>query len=540
MPSAKKIAAEEPESALLDVKVRSVALRIIRLARADPPMMELLREVAPALAEQFPCDSAELRWREGDRLLCCEVKKLCPELVRCRTLAPSTSPTIQDGAVAPAAGAAPADDPQQGPGTEPPGDRLIIPLLVEGEDCGLLLLEGYPAADAHPAETAALEHLARLIGFAFVHHRERAALRERVKELTCLGALAQLAARPGLSLDELLREVVRLLPPAWQYPEVTQARIVLDGRTTATPGYREGLQRQSAPIVIAGSPRGSLEVCYLEQKPELGAGPFLAEERRLLETIATQIGIIVERREAAESLLRIQEQLLHTDRLATIGRLAAEVAHELNEPLGNILGFAQLALRCPELPQQPAQDLGKIVSSALAAREIIRNLLVFGRQAPAKKAQIRLNDVVTNASQLFRPRCRNEGIDLVLDLQEDLPELFADPTQLNQVLVNLLVNAIQAMPEGGRLVVRTSKTSPDAVQLVVEDTGIGMDEEVQRRILLPFFTTKDVQQGTGLGLSVVHGIVTAHGGTISVASRPRMGSRFTIQLPLGEVNGCRP
>jgi signal transduction histidine kinase len=124
-----------------------------------------------------------------------------------------------------------------------------------------------------------------------------------------------------------------------------------------------------------------------------------------------------------------------------------------------------------------------------------------------------------------------EGIELVRDLAPDLPEVHADPSQINQVLVNLVINALQAMPSGGRLTLRTVH-HPDQVSLIVEDTGMGMDEEVLKKIFTPFFTTKDVGQGTGLGLPVVHGIVTSHGGSIQVESQVNRGTRFEIQLPV--------
>jgi signal transduction histidine kinase len=120
---------------------------------------------------------------------------------------------------------------------------------------------------------------------------------------------------------------------------------------------------------------------------------------------------------------------------------------------------------------------------------------------------------------------------VVRSLSRDLPEITADPGQLNQVLINLVVNSVQAMPEGGRLTVQTL-SGGDHVSLIVEDTGVGMNEEVKKQIFIPFFTTKDVDQGTGLGLAVVHGIVTSHGGSIKVESQVDRGTRFEVQLPL--------
>ena len=150
---------------------------------------------------------------------------------------------------------------------------------------------------------------------------------------------------------------------------------------------------------------------------------------------------------------------------------------------------------------------------------------------PPKKALINLNKVVEEGLYLFESRCMKEGIELVRDLSPDLPEVHADPSQLNQVLVNLVINAVQAMPSGGRLTLRTLHDK-DHISLIVEDTGTGMDGEVLKKIYTPFFTTKDVGQGTGLGLPVVHGIVTSHGGSINVESNVNQGTRFEIQLPL--------
>ena len=142
-----------------------------------------------------------------------------------------------------------------------------------------------------------------------------------------------------------------------------------------------------------------------------------------------------------------------------------------------------------------------------------------------------LRQLVEDGLYFLESRCATAGIELIRSLSTDLREIVADPSQLHQALVNLVVNAIQAMPRGGRLTVRTDR-GDGAVLLSVEDTGIGMSEAVRKQIFIPFFTTKDVNQGTGLGLSVVHGIVTAHGGRIQVESEIGKGSRFEIRLPL--------
>ena len=358
-----------------------------------------------------------------------------------------------------------------------------------------------------------------------------AALAERVKELLCLYGIAQIAAQPGISLEEIIQGIVELLPPAWQYPETAFARIILDGISYKSQGFCESQQKQAAEIIVGGVPRGVVELVYVEQEPDLDEGPFLKEERNLIDAIARQIALVVERIQVEQDKLKLHNQLLHADRLATIGMLAAGVAHELNEPLGNILGFAQLAKKCDGVPEPAKQDIDKIEAASLHAREIIQKLLVFARQTPPKKTQVDLNQIVEDGLYFFEARCAKAGVELVRKLSSDLPEIIADPAQLNQLIVNLVVNALQAMQGRGRITIQT-KAYDRQVCLIVEDNGIGMADDVREQIFIPFFTTKDVGQGTGLGLPVVHGIVTAHGGSINVESKLGCGSHFEIRLPI--------
>jgi len=407
----------------------------------------------------------------------------------------------------------------------------LVPLFVDHENVGFLHLKSKRKSFFTEGKIELYEELGQDLGIALAHRHAQVDLRERVKELTCLYGIARLVAEPGISLNEILQGIVELLPAAWLYPEIASARIILDDHSYVTPTFGKGISKLASEIVVSGQRRGTVEVVYGEEKPELDEGPFYKEERNLIDAVAKEVGIIMKRREAEEEKGKLQEQLRHADRLATIGQLAAGVSHELNEPLGNILGFAQLVKKCPDLPEQVEQDIEKILNASLYAREIVKKLLIFARLMPPKKALINLNEVVEEGLYLFESRCIKEGIELVRALSPDLPEVHADPSQLNQVLVNLVINAIQAMPSGGKLTVRTLHDKA-YVSLTVEDTGTGMDGEVLKKIFTPFFTTKDVGQGTGLGLPVVHGIVTSHGGFINVKSNVNQGSRFEIQLPL--------
>ncbi|MDZ7290409.1 MAG: ATP-binding protein [candidate division KSB1 bacterium] len=417
----------------------------------------------------------------------------------------------------------------------------LIPLITndgKNERIGLLELRSAHQNFFSKREIEFYEGIAQILSVALAHRRAQVNLRERVKELTCLYEIAQVVERPGVEMEEMLQSIVELLPPAWLYPEIACARIIVDGRAYYTTGFEEVWHKQTADIIVNGERRGEVAVVYVEHKPEQDEGPFLKEERNLIEAVARELALLIERKKAEDDKVRLQEQLRHADRLATIGQLSAGVAHELNEPLGSILGFAQLAKKCPDLPKQAEQDIEKIVHASLYAREIIRKLMLFARQMPQQRSRVNLNQLVIEALSFFESRFAKEGITLVRALAPDLPVITADPSQLTQVLVNLVVNAIQAMPQGGTLTVGTCFDEVHVI-LFVADTGIGMSEEIRKQIFVPFFTTKEVGQGTGLGLSVVHGIVTAHGGTITVESEVGRGSRFEIRLPVTLSSGAK-
>ncbi|MGQ9708131.1 MAG: sensor histidine kinase, partial [bacterium] len=407
----------------------------------------------------------------------------------------------------------------------------ILTFPIAEKSHGLIFLKSHQVGYFKGYEVEFYQGVAQTLGVALADRRAQAALRERVKELTCLYELDRILGNDALELNVALKAAVAKLPSAWLYSGIASAHIQLDGKVYSTPGEGEAVHRQSAPIYVHGQQRGLVEVVYHEARPTLDEGPFLKEERRLIDAIARELGIFVERREVKQEKVRLEHQLRHADRLATIGQLAAGVAHELNEPLANILGFAQLIQKTPELPNQALRDIERIVRAALHAREVINKLMFFARVRPPQQVAVKLNDLIMDGLYFLQSRCSKAGVEVSLDLSSDLPEISADPAQLHQVLVNLVVNAIQAMPNGGKLKIATARRN-GAVSLIVEDTGVGMTEEIKAQIFVPFFTTKPVGEGTGLGLSVAHGIVSAHGGTISVESELGKGSRFEVVLPI--------
>jgi signal transduction histidine kinase len=407
---------------------------------------------------------------------------------------------------------------------------VVVGFDLDGGNRGLLVLKTRAQAFFDRNSVEFLKNIGQLLGVPVVHHRTELALRERIKELTCLYEIEKLAGRPEASLEEILRETVGLFPGAWQHPSITSGRIEFGGESYRLPSFREGCDSIRANIVIEDRHCGFVEVIYTQKRPDLDEGPFLREERQLIDAIARRLAHIIDQYTAELERSQLQEQLRHADRLATIGQFSAGVAHELNEPLGGILGFAQLAQKNSDVPEQAQKDLEKIVSASLHAREIVKKLMLFARQTVPDKNWVDLNMLVADGLYFIESRCQKAGIELIRNLDGELPEVPADSGQIYQVLINLAVNAIQAMPSGGELRISTAACEA-GLRLQVEDNGTGMSDEIRNKIFMPFFTTKDVGDGTGLGLSVVEGIVTSHGGTIAVESSPGKGTKFTILLP---------
>lgn len=422
------------------------------------------------------------------------------------------------------------------PGIDPKPDvsSLVLIPIDAGNDCtGLMSFEVSSSTFFLRHQVDLLEQLVQAFGVALTHRQLQLELRERIKELSCLYDIAKLVTKPGISLDEILGEATQLLPPGWLHPEATVARITVDETGYVTPNFDQAVAVLRSDIVIQGKRRGQVEVGYTVKTPDLDEGPFLQEERHLVDAVAGEMAKIVEQKIIQSDAERLQEQLRHADRLATIGQLAAGVAHELNEPLAGILGFAQLSLKSDGLGEQTRHDLKKITAAALHARKVIRKLLVFSREKPIDKHRLQLNDIVSNGLYFLESRCTRAGIELKIELSDAAPEVIADQSQLIQILTNLVVNSIQAMPGGGRLVVRTGKAN-NCTTMSVVDTGTGMSQEVQERMFNPFFTTKSDDQGTGLGLSVVHGIVISLGGSIDVESEINKGTKVTVSFPVDQ------
>jgi signal transduction histidine kinase/ActR/RegA family two-component response regulator len=299
--------------------------------------------------------------------------------------------------------------------------------------------------------------------------------------------------------------------------------------------HRLGAQEQGfhgflgVPLRIDGRIIGGLNIYSKERRV------FTADEVSLLAAFADHASLILEKHRLFAERRRTEEALRQGEKLSTMGELLAGVAHELNNPLSVVLGRAELLQRHLEATGR-GTDGQKLAAAATRCVRIVRNFLALARRRPTERRATDLNVVVREAIELLGYPLRVDGVEVVADLAEDLPTLWADADQLHQVIVNLITNAHHAMretPGPRRLTLRTRTADGGrVVTLTVADTGPGIPPEMQSRIFEPFFTTKPAGQGTGLGLSLCHGIIEAHGGTIVVERTGGAGVTFVASLPV--------
>lgn len=229
-----------------------------------------------------------------------------------------------------------------------------------------------------------------------------------------------------------------------------------------------------------------------------------------------------------------ENRLVQAAKLAAVGEMAAGIAHELNNPLTSVTGFAELVMDDMPDDSPSRADLDLVIRESRRARDVVRRLLDFARQSESTRANSSMNKVIEDVVTLTHHLIHTNGVELLLNLQDDLPWVLMDENQMKQVLLNLVHNALQAMPTGGQMEISTTtsqKVGREGIMVSVRDNGVGIPPENQTRIFEPFFTTKAGRGGTGLGLSVTYGIVSDHGGEIELISQSGVGSTFTVWLP---------
>lgn len=365
-------------------------------------------------------------------------------------------------------------------------------------------------------------------------HSTEFQLRERIKELNCLYELSKVAWEQDNDINAIIKHTLRVLPDAMLYPELAEVEVRLNRKSYKTAGFDQCVSSISNPIKLGKSKYGTINIGYKRNGTKEKDLSFLPEEKNLLKIVAQELSSFIRRASVEEDKKKLKAQLQHSERLAFVGELSAGIAHELNEPLGKILGFSQLLKKSGDLNDQQEEDLERIIKASLFTREIIKKLMIFSRQMPQQIAEVDLNSIVTSTLYFIDMRFQDQFINIRKRLDPNLPTIKADAVQMSQVLVNLITNAVHAIAENGQITV-TTKGKEGFVTLSVKDTGSGMTAKVKRKIFEPFFTTKPVGEGTGLGLPVVRGIIESHSGEIKVTSTQGKGTKFEIVLPLTQA-----
>jgi PAS domain S-box-containing protein len=481
---------------------------------------------------------------------------------------------------------------------------------------------------------------------------------ERIKELNCLFEISRLMERRGLALKEVLQGIVELIPPAWKHPEITCAKIIIEGRQFRTESFEETPWSLSQDIVLEDEIIGALAVYYLEELPQSDEGPFLKEERALINTIAERIGRIIERKRAQTALLesekRFRELVEHSltgisiiqdgqivyqnpeqvrllgplprpikfedtesihpddfakvdafyerisagnlpsgavdfrfyqqdertgrsdikwvhcqasrieyqskdailmnmmdmtktkelehlltiqDKMASLGRVAAGIAHEIRNPLSGINIYLNTLKKLHHKEgseEKVEQILKNIQSASIKIESVIRRVMDFAKPGEPKLTLIDINEPIADAINLTAVTMRKSGIQIKKSLADNLPRSYADKNLIEEMVLNLLNNAAEAMKTmemgTGRNIAVASFVERGHIIIQVSDSGPGVSQENRDKILDPYFTTK--HEGTGIGLSLCHRIITDHGGSLTVSDSELGGAEFRIELPI--------
>jgi len=467
---------------------------------------------------------------------------------------------------------------------------LIITSRNHPEDLTAVLDAGANDYFVKPIQTKLLavrfaiaeRHVADLIRRAQVEADFKARARQQV-------VVAEFGQRALLTndLNDLLEQAVKLVAGTLEMEYCKVLEVVSGGQcfrllagsgwdhTAASATIGAGVETQAGYTVLTGQPvvvddfttdtkfqgdtllldhgivSGMTAIIHSQDKPWGVLGvytkrhkAFTKEDTHFLQAVANVLATAIERRQAEETLRSSLEQLRQSQKMEAIGRLAGGIAHDFNNLLTAILGYSELLLACLGPHDLQRKHVEEIKKAGDWAASLTRQLLAFSRRQVLQPKVLDLNGVVNTMDRMLR-RVIGEDIDLVPVLDPALKHVKADPGQIEQVIMNLAVNARDAMPEGGQLTVETSNVMLDQayanehaplvpgpyVMLAVSDTGIGIPAETQARIFEPFFTTKERGKGTGLGLATVYGIVKQSDGYIFVRSRPGQGTCFTIYLP---------
>lgn len=353
-------------------------------------------------------------------------------------------------------------------------------------------------------------------------------LRERVKELTCLYDVSKIIAQANGIEKEVLNKILLSIKKAWRYNHDAIAEIQIQDFKKATSTVPEHTVFQMSDVVVPDMNNGFLKVHYIKEK--YSQNDFLEDEQRLLNTVAIEIGNYISKFHLLQKKANLRRTLERMDRLSILGEMTAGIAHELNNPLANILGYAEL-IKLSNTDAAINSDIDTIINSVIYTREIVKKMMYFSCEMPHHSKIEKVKPIILFALSFLKQNFQKKEIKSELLLKNEDVTAKIDAVQLTQILFNLLINAIHASPQ--RSMIKTIIENDDEnLFIIIEDQGHGIPEDIKQKIFDPFFTTKDINTGSGLGLSVVQGIVKNHNGAITVRDNFPSGAIFSVQLPL--------
>lgn len=354
-------------------------------------------------------------------------------------------------------------------------------------------------------------------------------LKERIKELTCLYNVSSYIANCNLyDLDPTFKAIASSLKEAILYTKEAFVEMKL-GEDLVQAGEKvEDQVFVLTAIKVFNLPYGSIKVGY--SKSKYNENVFLEEEKQLLRAVATEIGNLIERKQILDKEELTKRQMERADRLSILGEITAGIAHELNTPLANILGFSELLRERFVNQKEALQDLDKITHSAIFSREVVKKLMFFSCEMPQQMELANINPIIADAIDLLKPNFSKKNLNFHLEFSEEDILLRVDAIQLTQVVFNLVINAIYFSEQDGQIGIEVYNKEREVI-MKIKDEGIGITKEISEFIFNPFYTTKPVGEGSGLGLSVVHGIIKSHRGTIKHGPNKPNGTVFTLTFP---------
>jgi PAS domain S-box-containing protein len=413
----------------------------------------------------------------------------------------------------------------------------VLPLSDRGEMFGVLYLCSANTNIFTPAEIRMLEEMAGDLAFGIIDLKLReerrqaeAALKQAVDEWsTTFDSISDM-----ICLLDSNQKILRVNRSFAELFNATPDSLIGQSCYNAVHGTDAPLS--SCPHLKTLKTRETESIEYFEQKFERQfeetSSPICNKTGRIIGTVHIMKDITKRKRAEEENML-LREKAEVSSRLATVGEMAAGIAHEINNPLTSVIGFSEL-LMSTELPEDIKEPVGIIADGSNRVKEIVKRMLNFARQPKSAKTSTSLNDLITATLDLRSYVLRTANIEVTKHLDPDLPWVTVDSGQLQQVFLNLIVNAEYSMKKAagqGTLTV-TSEKLDDHVILSFKDNGLGMSPETKKKLFTPFFTTKGPGEGTGLGLSLSHSIIVEHGGSIEVESEPGKGATFVITLPI--------